>query len=98
MTDSNRRFLVFFSGSVSEFRAFLTDLADLELLDQVDLTACIGRHPAGKGLRQADAPLTAPPTAAESAEWAHGQFCPWCNGRRSVEECTAVVEAEEGAL
>lgn len=123
MTDSNRRFLAFFSGSVSEFRTFLGDLADLDLLDQVELTASIGRHPAGKGLRQADAACCAahdgphvhgctrrrradgrthpgacvvdPVEAA--AEWAHGEFCPWCNGRRTVEECTAIVEAEQGA-
>lgn len=53
MADSKRTTVITFRGTVAEFETFLEGWGAAPFSDW-ELTACIARHPAGKGLRPAD--------------------------------------------
>lgn len=79
MADSKRTTVITYRGTVREFRAFLdTWLAcqpTATAEEEWELTACIARHPAGKGLRPADPPPCACPPH-EYAVAGHRASCP----------------------
>lgn len=71
MADSKRTTVITFRGTVAEFATFLASWSTAAH-DDWEVTACIARHPAGKGLRPADPP----PDGPSVVERLRGCTCP----------------------
>lgn len=77
--DPERRVALFFSGTSQDFRSWLEHLSALvgpEDVYEWDLTASIARHPAGKGLRAAEAGRCICLPHEYAARGGHQDTCP----------------------